>query len=109
VATFKECERQLRKGDNFYRYVEPDDFGEPETAFNFCTFWYIEALHMQGRTEEARDLFEAMLARRTHSGLLSEDVKVDSGELWGNFPQTYSLVGLITCADLLSRPWTTVR
>ncbi|HTN41476.1 MAG TPA: glycoside hydrolase family 15 protein, partial [Asticcacaulis sp.] len=109
VATFKECERQLRKGDNFYRYVEPDDFGAPETAFNFCTFWYIEALHLQGRTEEARDLFEAMLARRTHSGLLSEDVQVETGELWGNFPQTYSLVGLITCADLLSRPWTTVR
>ena len=109
VATFAEVERQLRHGDNLYRYVEPDDFGEPETAFNFCTFWYIEALHMMGRTEEARDLFEAMLARRTHSGLLSEDVKVDSGELWGNFPQTYSLVGLITCAALLSKPWTAIR
>ena len=109
VATFNECERQLRKGDNFYRYVEPDDFGAPETAFNFCTFWYIEALHLQGRTEEARELFEAMLARRTHSGLLSEDVQVETGELWGNFPQTYSLVGLITCADLLSRTWATVR
>ena len=109
VSTFAEVERQLRKGDNLYRYVEPDDFGEPETAFNFCTFWYIEALYMQGRVEEARDLFEAMLARRTHSGLLSEDVKVDTGELWGNFPQTYSLVGLITCATLLSRPWTAIR
>jgi GH15 family glucan-1,4-alpha-glucosidase len=108
-ATFAEVERQLRKGDNLYRYVEPDDFGEPETAFNFCTFWYIEALHLQGREAEARELFEAMLARRTHSGLLSEDVKVDSGELWGNFPQTYSLVGLITCAALLSKPWTTIR
>ncbi len=109
VATFAEVERQLRHGDNLYRYVEPDDFGEPETAFNFCTFWYIEALYLQGREAEARELFEAMLSRRTHSGLLSEDVKVDSGELWGNFPQTYSLVGLITCAALLSRPWTTIR
>ena len=109
VATFAEVERQLRHGDNLYRYIEPDDFGEPETAFNFCTFWYIEALHLQGREAEARELFEAMLARRTHSGLLSEDVKVDSGELWGNFPQTYSLVGLITCATLLSKPWTTIR
>ncbi|ESQ89135.1 hypothetical protein ABAC460_13780 [Asticcacaulis sp. AC460] len=109
VATFAEVERQLRKGDNLYRYAEPDDFGEPETAFNFCTFWYIEALHMMGRTDEARALFEAMLARRTSSGLLSEDVKVDTGELWGNFPQTYSLVGLITCAALLSNPWTSIR
>ncbi|MDV6331251.1 glycoside hydrolase family 15 protein [Asticcacaulis sp. 201] len=109
VATFAEVERQLRKGDNLYRYIEPDDFGEPETAFNFCTFWYIEALHLMGRTDEARDLFEAMLKRRTASGLLSEDVKVDTGELWGNFPQTYSLVGLITCAALLSRSWTAIR
>jgi len=109
VATFAEVERQLRKGDNLYRYAEPDDFGEPETAFNFCTFWYIEALYLMGRADEARALFEAMLKRRTHSGLLSEDVKVDTGELWGNFPQTYSLVGLITCATLLSRPWTAIR
>ncbi|MGZ3299070.1 MAG: glycoside hydrolase family 15 protein, partial [Asticcacaulis sp.] len=109
VATFAEVERQLRKGDNLYRYVEPDDFGEPETAFNFCTFWYIEALHLPGRTGEARALFEAMLKRRTHAGLLSEDVKIDSGELWGNYPQTYSLVGLITCATLLSKPWAAIR
>lgn len=109
VATFAEVERQLRKGDNLYRYVEPDDFGEPETAFNFCTFWYIEALCMQGRCEQARELFEKMLARRTHSGLLSEDVNVETGELWGNYPQTYSLVGLITCATLLSKPWSAFR
>ena len=109
VATFKAVERALRKGDNLYRYIEPDDFGEPETAFNFCTFWYIEALYMQGEIDEARRLFEAMLARRTSSGLLSEDVAVETGELWGNFPQTYSLVGLISCATLLSKPWATIR
>lgn len=109
VATFKAVEAGLLKGDNLYRYVEPDDFGAPETAFNFCTFWYIEALYLQGKNDEARRLFEAMLARRTHSGLLSEDVQVETGELWGNFPQTYSLVGLITCADLLSKPWAAIR
>ena len=109
TATFKAVETALRKGDNLYRYIEPDDFGEPETAFNFCTFWYIEALYMQGEIDEARRLFEAMLARRTSSGLLSEDVAVETGELWGNFPQTYSLVGLISCATLLSKPWATIR
>jgi GH15 family glucan-1,4-alpha-glucosidase len=50
-----------------------------------------------------------MLARRTHAGLLSEDIAVESGELWGNYPQTYSLVGIINCAILLSRSWTDVR
>ena len=87
----------------------PDDFGEPETAFNFCTFWFIEALHQNGRIEEARAIFEEMLNRRTVAGLLSEDISIEDGELWGNYPQTYSLVGIINCAVLLSRSWTDVR
>ena len=91
------------------RYIDADDFGEPKTAFNFCTFWFIEALHRVGRTEEARVLFDEILAHRTHAGLLSEDLSVADGELWGNYPQTYSLVGLINCAVMLSRPWGSVR
>jgi GH15 family glucan-1,4-alpha-glucosidase len=87
----------------------PDDFGTPKTAFNFCTFWLIEALHLSGRTQEARTLFEEMLSRRTAAGLLSEDISFDGDELWGNYPQTYSLVGLINCATLLSKPWSSVR
>ena len=79
------------------------------TAFNFCTFWLIEALHLSGRAEEARKLFDEMLSRRTAAGLLSEDITLTGDELWGNYPQTYSLVGLINCANLLSRPWTSVR
>ncbi|HEX8570245.1 MAG TPA: glycoside hydrolase family 15 protein [Caulobacteraceae bacterium] len=108
-TTFEAIERDLRRGPYLMRYVEPDDFGEPETAFNFCTFWFIEALHLAGRTEEARALFEEMLERRTSAGLLSEDIGLDDGRLWGNYPQTYSLVGLINCAVLLSRPWSSVR
>ena len=109
VATFDAIERDLKKGSHLFRYVEPDDFGEPETAFNFCTFWFIEALHQNGRVEEARAIFEEMLARRTQAGLLSEDISVEDGELWGNYPQTYSLVGIINCAVLLSRSWTDAR
>ncbi|EHN76775.1 family 15, partial [Streptomyces coelicoflavus ZG0656] len=66
---FDAIERDLKKGPFLFRYVEPDDFGEPETAFNFCTFWFIEALHQNGRVEEARAIFEEMLARRTQAGL----------------------------------------
>lgn len=109
AATFAAIEQALRRGDHMLRYVEPDDFGTPETAFNFCTFWLVEALHISGRTDEARALFESTLARLTHSSLLSEDADIETGELWGNFPQTYSLVGLINCAVLLSRPWAAVR
>ena len=109
VATIAALEAGLRRGPYMLRYAVPDDFGEPKTAFNICTFWLIEALHLSGRAEEARELFEEMLLRRTAAGLLSEDISFDGSELWGNYPQTYSLVGLINCAALLSKPWTAVR
>ena len=109
IATLAAVEEGLRRGPYMMRYVAPDDFGEPKTAFNICTFWLIEVLHLSGRTEEARGLFEEMLGRRTAAGLLSEDIALDGAELWGNYPQTYSLVGLINCANMLSRPWTSVR
>jgi GH15 family glucan-1,4-alpha-glucosidase len=109
AATIKAVEEGLRRGPYMLRYAVPDDFGEPKTAFNICTFWLIEVLHMSGRGGEARELFEEMLGRRTAAGLLSEDITLDGAELWGNYPQTYSLVGLINCANMLSRPWTSVR
>ena len=108
-TTFAAIEKALRRGEHMLRYASEDDFGLPETAFNVCTFWLIEALHMAGRDEEARGLFETMLSHRTASGMLSEDLDFDTGELWGNFPQTYSLVGIINCAGLLSKPWSEVR
>lgn len=107
--TFAAVEEHLRRGDHMLRYAAEDDFGAPETAFNVCTFWLIEALHLAGRSDEARALFETMLSHTTKSGLLSEDLDYETGELWGNFPQTYSLVGVINCAGLLSKPWSEVR
>jgi GH15 family glucan-1,4-alpha-glucosidase len=109
INTFNVVERELRKGEHMLRYASEDDFGLPETAFNFCTFWLIEALHILGREDEARQLYCAMLERRTPAGLLSEDSDMETGELWGNYPQTYSLVGLINCAGLLSKPWSAIR
>jgi GH15 family glucan-1,4-alpha-glucosidase len=108
-GTLAAVEERLRRGSHMLRYAHEDDFGLPATAFNVCTFWLIEALHLTGRTQEARALFEEMLARRTDAGLLSEDIDPVTGELWGNYPQTYSLVGLINCAVLLSRPWSAFR
>lgn len=108
-GTLAAVEQGLRRGSHMLRYATEDDFGMPETAFNVCTFWLIEALHATGRDADARILFEEMLGRRTAAGLLSEDIDPATGELWGNYPQTYSLVGLINCAVLLSRPWSSVR
>jgi len=109
LNTFRMVERDLRRGEHMLRYAAEDDFGLPETAFNICTFWLIDALVRSGRKDEARELFCTMLAHRTASGLLSEDMDFETGELWGNFPQTYSLVGVINCAGLISKSWNTVR
>ena len=105
VSTVEAIGRELRRGDALFRYVAPDDFGEPETSFTICTFWYIDALAATGRADEARAMFERLLERRNHLGLLSEDLAFDDGEPWGNFPQTYSHVGLINAAMRLSRSW----
>ncbi len=108
-GTLAAVEEGLRRGSHMLRYATEDDFGLPETAFNVCTFWLIEALHFTGRDADARALFAEMLDRRTAAGLLSEDIDPVTGELWGNYPQTYSLVGMINCAVLLSKPWSAIR
>jgi GH15 family glucan-1,4-alpha-glucosidase len=105
TGTLRAIEAGLRRDRFLFRYGAADDFGLPENAFNICTFWYINALAAVGRREEARELFEHMLASRNPLGLLSEDIDPASGELWGNFPQTYSMVGIINGAVRLSRPW----
>jgi GH15 family glucan-1,4-alpha-glucosidase len=105
IGTVEAIEKYLKRGDLLLRYAAPDDFGTPDNAFTVCTFWYIDALAAIGRAEEARALFEKILSHRNHVGLLSEDLDPSTGELWGNFPQTYSMVGLITSAMRLSKSW----
>jgi GH15 family glucan-1,4-alpha-glucosidase len=105
LATLDVVGRELRDGDLLFRYRHADDFGKPESAFTICAFWYVNALAAAGRTDEARKHFAALLARRTALGLLSEDIDPATGALWGNFPQTYSLVGVINSAVRLSRTW----
>ncbi len=107
IGTVEAIGTVLRRGDYLFRYAAADDFGVPENAFNICTFWYIDALGAIGRHDEARAMFENMLSKRNHAGLLSEDLDPVSGELWGNFPQTYSMVGLINSAMRLSSDWDT--
>ena len=105
AGTVAAIEKHLRRGDFLLRYDEEDDFGLPETAFLVCTLWWIQALAQMGQKDRARALFAQVLSRRNHLGLLAEDVASETGELWGNFPQTYSMVGLIQCAMRLSISW----
>ncbi|MDA1184143.1 MAG: glycoside hydrolase family 15 protein [Acidobacteria bacterium] len=108
VSTVDALEAALCDGPYMRRYEYPDDLGVPETAFNICSFWRLDVLARIGRRDQALAIFEAMLAARNHVGLLSEDTHPVTGEMWGNFPQTYSMVGLINGAVRLSRPWESV-
>ena len=105
AATVRAIGRELKHGDFVFRYIEADDFGTPENAFLVCTFWYINALAALGQRGEARALFENVLACRNRHGLLAEHIDPATREQWGNFVQTYSMVGLISSAIRLSVRW----
>ena len=105
VSTMARIDRELRQGDYVFRYRHADDFGVPRNAFTVCSFWHVNALARMGRTDEAREIFERLLTRRNHVGLLSEDIDPATNEHWGNYPQTYSMVGIISSALRLSRQW----
>lgn len=81
----------------FYRYVHQDDFGKPKATFLVCAFWYVDALACVGRVEDAIRTLDGILKFTNHLGIFSEDVGLD-GSQWGNYPQTYSHVGLINAA-----------
>src|SRR5207253_1462727 len=100
----KKVEASLMSEDGlFYRYRHADDFGKPKSTFLVCAYWHIEALACIGKVEEAIRNFENLLKYSNHLGLLSEDVDASDGSQWGNFPQTYSHVGLMNAAFRISR------
>jgi len=102
-STVEQYEKLLMENGFVFRYRHQDDFGVPTNAFTICTFWLVEALAEIGRIQDARAIFDRVLACANHVGLLSEDVDPLSGELWGNFPQAYSHVGIINSAFRLSK------
>ncbi len=105
IATVDAIGRELVRNGHVMRYTAEDDFGLPENAFLVCRFWYLDALAAIGRRDEARAMFEDVIRYRNTFGLLSEDIHPQTGALWGNLPQTYSMAGLISSATRLSRSW----
>jgi GH15 family glucan-1,4-alpha-glucosidase len=85
-----------------YRYKNSDDFGTPSSSFTICTFWLIQALFIIGQKEDAKNIFENLLACGNHLGLFSEDIDFTTKMLLGNFPQAYSHLALINTAILFS-------
>jgi GH15 family glucan-1,4-alpha-glucosidase len=92
-----------------YRYLREDDFGQPQDAFLVCSFWLAHAYAAIGRKEEGRDLLQKLTHYATTQGLYPEHVTLGHPTHHsGNFPQTYSHVGLINAAFALSPNWSEV-
>jgi GH15 family glucan-1,4-alpha-glucosidase len=99
----KALEAELKEERGlFYRYKHYDDFGVPETTFLICAFWYVDALACVGRVSDAIENLNNLMQFANHVGIFSEDVGLD-GSQWGNFPQTYSHVGLINAAFRIAK------
>ncbi|MDQ3669980.1 MAG: glycoside hydrolase family 15 protein, partial [Actinomycetota bacterium] len=107
-GTVEAIERELCEDGFVARYsmdeasAEVDGLPPGEGAFLPCTFWLADNLHLLGRKDEARRVFERLLALRNDLGLLAEEYDTESGRLVGNFPQAFSHVGLVNTAHNLS-------
>jgi GH15 family glucan-1,4-alpha-glucosidase len=106
LGTVAAIERRLTVDGLVHRYdTRATDDGLPpgEGAFLACSFWLADNYVLQGRYDEARALFERLLALRNDVGLLAEEYDTRAGRLVGNFPQAFSHVGLVDTALNLNR------
>jgi GH15 family glucan-1,4-alpha-glucosidase len=86
-----------------YSTAETDD-GLPgsEGQFLACSFWLVTALALNGRLDEAREMFERLLGLTNDLGLLSEEYDVGRQRQVGNFPQAFSHLALINAAATIT-------
>ncbi|MFI7360005.1 glycoside hydrolase family 15 protein [Streptomyces avidinii] len=113
AATARAVADRLDAGGGLlYRYLPtatPDGIDEPEGAFLLCSFWLVDNLAGQGRTDEAWELFERLCSHTGPLGLLPEQIDPADGSFLGNFPQGLSHVGLISSAVVLARTQRGIR
>jgi GH15 family glucan-1,4-alpha-glucosidase len=102
IGTIDAVREELSHGGFLRRYStddgEVDGLPGGEGTFLVCSFWLADALHMTGRTKEARELFERLAGHANDVGLLSEEFDPVTGRQLGNFPQAFSHIGLVNTA-----------
>jgi alpha,alpha-trehalase len=107
AATVAAVADRLSAGDGLlYRYLHhtsPDGIAGDEGAFVLCSFWLVDNLALQGRLDEAEQLYASLCARASPIGLLPEQIDPSTGEFIGNFPQAFSHIGVIASGVTLAR------
>ncbi|MFJ3338368.1 glycoside hydrolase family 15 protein [Streptomyces sp. NPDC086766] len=102
IGTVDAVRAELGERDLVRRYsadaTAVDGLPGGEGTFLVCSFWLADALHLTGRTKEARELFERLTGLANDVGLLSEEYDPVAGRQLGNFPQAFSHIGLVNTA-----------
>jgi len=113
VATASAVAERLSAGGGLlYRYLHhdsPDGITGDEGAFVLCSFWLVDNLAMQGRIEEAEELYASLCDRASPLGLLSEQIDPSTGEFAGNYPQAFSHIGIIASGVAIARATAAAR
>jgi GH15 family glucan-1,4-alpha-glucosidase len=105
VSTVEAIRRELSVDGLLLRYRSRetvDGLPPGEGVFLACSFWLVEVLALQGKHEEARALFDRLLALRNDVGLLSEEYDPSAGRMLGNFPQAFTHLSLVEAALTLA-------
>jgi glucoamylase len=99
--------KELKHGDLIDRYStgpgqsDVDGLSGREGSFLVCSFWYVDALALAGRREEAEAMFGRLAGLCNDVGLLAEEYDAATGRFLGNFPQAFSHLGLVNSAAVL--------
>jgi GH15 family glucan-1,4-alpha-glucosidase len=101
AQTVAAVDKRLRNGDVVHRYLTTDGLPGSEGAFLICSFWLVDALLKFGQAEEARALFERLLAKANDVGLYAEEIDPNRRLFLGNYPQAFTHLALINSAILL--------
>ena len=105
-GTVKAIEQRLLVDGFVMRYdtsATEDGLPAGEGAFLACSFWLVDAYILQRRFQDARRMFDRLVALRNDVDLLSEEYDQRSGRQVGNFPQAFTHVSLVNSAFNLTR------
>src|SRR2546423_2329464 len=102
-STVERVRERLTSHGLVYRYLNEDGLPGDEGTFALCSFWLVDNLAMQGRVDEAKELFEKVAGYASDLGLLSEEIDPVNDELLGNYPQGFSHLALVRSAMNISR------